>query len=331
MFKFKYKFKKVIRFINKILRVILIFGCITSLLCFNASAAVYRDDDNFLDAFANSSADVYSASRGEEYELTSKKMTHTYCYTISKSVRGYEYANFYLDENVLNRIQAGNMVVFKGMLMIRNDLGKAYGDPDDLVNYLVNNSCGMALYFQSSTKSFLLQSDLSPVAYVSSKDHRYYARYDFNVEFTIPEDFDYYDDVSLWFNLNFEVDGSGYIDSKQASFYLGSDSLRFYVGDRDNAPLYSGYESDTPSRVEDLENEAFEDAAEGLDEVGSFVNQFESILLYGGPTVAGLQFIGMFMNDLYLQIPWLNTLLVISLALGVITVILGVFHIVKKG
>lgn len=320
MFKLKYKFKKILRFINKILRVILIFGCIASLLTFNASAAVYRNDDNFFEVFANSTGIVYSDERGEEYYCERAKHSYTYSYIIPTAVRGLEWASFSVGEEILQRVSSGNLVLLKGTIMIRDDLGTAGGSPDNLVDYIIGQECPLSVIFSSSTKAVLIETNSRPLEYKWSADNRWYARYEFDISFTIPEDFDYYDDVRLFFMLDLRNSGGGY-DSTINRFYLGSDSLSLYIGDENNAPIYSGYDNSINDELGSTEDRLMDESQAGFDEFDSLRGDTTAIL-QNGSFLNGALFVTNIYNHLTRSLPWFNSLLKISLTLGLFVALL---------
>ena len=108
------------------------------------------------------------------------------------------------------------------------------------------------------------------------------------------------------------------------------ENFDFYVGSVENAPIYPTYDNSAGNTADSKGQSIIDNSQSGLDDVRFYNSALADILAEGGSLTAGLFFLNGFLTDIIGNVAWLNSVLVISLALGVLMLILGITNIVGK-
>lgn len=325
MDKLRYKFKKIIRFINKILRLILIFGCLASFLTFSASAAVYVDKDGFYNVFGEAVEVQVECETGYQTETIFLEPYFVsggsaYAAYIPSSYVSLTKLNMSFDGNASlgGVIKAGQYLIFKGNIGIRDRV-----DDSALINQLLYSTCKIVL--STDEKSLVLGT---MDCHISQLDSYYYVTYDYDIKYTIPNDFDKYNNPSINFIFDLDANGTG-LTTPVDCFIIKSTSMRLWFGDEEDAPIYPEYDNSVNENLSGAEEYLMNESQAGFDEFGTLQGD-TSAILSSGSFLNGALFVTNIYNHFIRSLPWFNNLLKISLTLGLFVVLLTTTTIIGK-
>lgn len=338
MFKIPYKIKRIC---TKILRIILIFSVIASLISFSCFAS-NGSGDTFKSFFGtpvvtarDSNGIVACQSWYRDIEDTRNKIVY----------EGMEVSAYRPNGEPLNAVSVmfangdgagingislspSDYIIFKGRIGISTDSSLSTEElPLDNFKMYFSSAeldvSGSSLVICESAESVTSESIRYDPLDGNGTRTEVVRWVEISVSYQLPSNYVQYTSPKFAFDITFTRPYSSW-----TCFFF--DDIQWYLGDKENAPLYPSVDDSSLNDVIDAEDKLMGSAQEGLDVFTDHVQMFTGSYFPNSGILGAIAGASAIVNVFVNKWEWLEVLLNFSLCLGVIMIVFGIVGIISS-